>query len=78
MSAIQGYGFTVTPLGNLPLLPSAGQSPAAWTQNAVFPSAEVSITATGQSIVLQVFAGKTQDDANLNAMIFGNKNAGNW
>jgi hypothetical protein len=78
MPAIQYYGFSITPLGNLPLLFSAGQNPAPWTSSPIFPSTEVSINATGQTIILQVWPNETQDDANLNAMIFGNKNAGNW
>jgi hypothetical protein len=78
MAIIQGFGFTVEPLGSLPLLFSEGAIVASWTTEPVFPSARVTIEATGESQVLQVFATKTQDDANLMAMIYGNHAVGNW
>jgi hypothetical protein len=75
---IQCSGFTVEPLGNLPLLISEGANVAPWTAEPVFPSAQVTIEATGETQILQVFRTKTQDDANLMAMIYGNDAVGNW
>ena len=82
MSAlIQCFGFTVEPLGPLPLLVSEGlpYQVADWTKGNVFFSSRVTIEATGETQILQVFpvGGQTQDAANLVAMEYGNKRAGN-
>ena len=78
---IQGVGFTVEPLGPLPLLFSEGlpYQVADWTKGNVFFSSRVTIEATGETQILQVFpvGGQTQDAANLVAMEYGNKRAGN-
>jgi hypothetical protein len=79
MAIIQCFGFTVEPLGPLPLLVSEGYEAAAWTEDDVFFSSRVTIAATGETQILQVFpvGGQTQDAANLVAMEYGNKHAGN-
>jgi hypothetical protein len=76
---IQGNGFTVEPLGQIPMLISEGYEAAAWTEGDVFFSSRVTIEATGETQILQVFpvGGQTQDAANLVAREYGNKRAGN-
>ncbi len=76
MSAIiQCFGFTVEPLGKIPsLLPPALTAP--WAQTDIFSSARVVIEATGETQIFQVL-GDDQSTANLVAMEYGNKRAGN-
>ena len=61
---IQCLGFTVEPLGPLPLLFSEGlpYQVADWTKGNVFFSSRVTIEATGETQILQVFpvGGQTQ------------------
>jgi hypothetical protein len=73
---IQGIGFTVEPLGQIPMLVSEGFEAADWTKGDVFFSSRVTIEATGETQIFQV-AFQTQDVANLVAMEYGNKRAGN-
>jgi hypothetical protein len=78
MSIIQRRGFTVEPLGQLSLLASEGFEAAAWTQSNVFFSSRVTIEATGETKMLQVHpVFGDQATANLVAMEYGNKRAGN-
>jgi hypothetical protein len=81
MSIIQCCGFTVEPLGAMPWLPwLSGETPdpdvAAFAKTNFFASARVTIEATGETQILQVF-GDDQGTANLVAMEYGNKRAGN-
>ena len=79
MSAIiQCFGFTVEPLGQLPLLASEGFEAAEWTQGDVFFSSRVTIEATGEAQIFQVHPVLgDQSTVNLVAMEYGNKRAGN-
>ena len=75
---IQGVGFTVEPLGQIPILASEGFNAADWTEGDVFISARVTIEATGETQVFQshpVFGDQRR--VNLVAMEYGNKRAGN-
>lgn len=75
---IQGNGFTVEPLGQIPMLISEGYEAAAWTENDVFFSSRVTIEATGETQILQIHPVLgDQDTANIRAMEYGNKRAGN-
>lgn len=78
MSVIQCSGFSVTELGLQALVYSAGQNPAPWCANAVFPTSRVLVAATGEQQTFQVPASSSQDNANLVAMTYGNKAVGNW
>ena len=73
--SIQGVGFTVEPLGQIPSLQPPGLT-AAWAQTDIFSSARVTIEATGETQVFQVL-GDDQATANLVAMEYGNKRSGN-
>jgi hypothetical protein len=73
---IQGVGFTVEPLGQIPMLLSEGFDAADWTAGDVFFSSRVTIEATGETQSFQV-AFQTQDAVNLLARVYGNKRAGN-
>jgi hypothetical protein len=72
---IQRHGFTVEPLGQIPSLQPPALT-AAWAQTDIFSSARVTIEATGETQIFQVF-GDDQATANLVAMEYGNKRVGN-
>jgi hypothetical protein len=75
---IQGVGFTVEPLGQIPMLVSEGFDAAEWTENDVFFSSRVTIEATGETQIFQLHPVLgDQSTANLVAMEYGNKRAGN-
>jgi hypothetical protein len=75
---IQGIGFTVEPLGQIPMLASEGFEAADWTKGDVFFSSRVTIEVTGETQILQVHPVLgDQDAANIRAMEYGNKRAGN-
>jgi len=78
MAIIQCFGFTVEPLGPLPLLVSEGYEAAAWTEDDVFFSSRVTIEATGETQIFQLHPVLgDQSTVNLMAMEYGNKRAGN-
>ena len=79
MSAvIQGSGFTVEPLGQIPMLISEAYEAASWTEGDVFFSSRVTIEATGETQILQVHPVLgDQSTANLVAMEYGNHRCGN-
>ena len=79
MSAIiQCFGFTVEPLGAIPSLLSGLADAAPWTKTDIFFSSRVTIEATGETQILQVHpVAGDQSTANLVAMEYGNKRAGN-
>ena len=83
---IQGFGFTVEPLGMLPYLPwLLGNVPdsqvAPWAKTNFFATARCTITATGQSEVFQyggsghTFEFDLQGVANQKAFDWGRQNA---
>jgi hypothetical protein len=72
---IQCFGFTVEPLGRIPSLLPPGLTEA-WAQTDFFSSARVTIEATGETQVFQVY-GDDPARASLVAMEYGNKRAGN-
>ena len=75
---IQGVGFTVEPLGQIPMLVSEGFDAADWTEGNIFFSSRVTIEATGETQILQIHPVLgDQSTANLTAMEYGNKRAGN-
>lgn len=75
---IQGVGFTVEPLGKIPMLLTEGYSAAPWTTTDIFFSSRVTIEATGETQIFQVHPVLgDQATANLVAMEYGNKRAGN-
>ena len=80
---IQGFGFTVEPLGQIPYLGNDAKAPA-WIKDNEWYSARVTIAATGEVQTLQVVTffwqtiPNSQDLANLQALEYGNKHAGNW
>jgi hypothetical protein len=75
---IQGVGFTVEPLGQIPMLISEGFDAADWTEGNVFFSSRVTIEARGETQILQVHPVLgDQATASLVAMEYGNKRAGN-
>jgi hypothetical protein len=75
---IQGVGFTVEPLGQIPMLVSERFDAAEWTEDDVFFSSRVTIEATGETQVFQLHPVLgNQSTVNLVATEFGNKRAGN-
>jgi hypothetical protein len=75
---IQGIGFTVEPLGQIPMLVSEGFDAAEWTEDDVFFSSRVTIEATGETQIFQLHPVLgDQSTVNLVAMEYGNKRAGN-
>jgi hypothetical protein len=75
---IQCFGFTVEPLGQIPMLLTEGYSAAPWTTTDIFFSSRVTIEATGETQILQVHPVLgDQSTANLTAIEYGNKRAGN-
>ena len=83
MSAIiQCLGFTVEPLGLIPYIGADADTPS-WITDSEWYSSRVTIAATGEIQILQrmIFpfqdGPSTQDLANLQAMEYGNKRAGN-
>jgi len=75
---IQGIGFAVEPLGQIPMLVSEGFDAAAWTEGDVFFSARVTIEATGETQVFQLHPVLgDQSTVNLVAMEYGNHRCGN-
>jgi hypothetical protein len=75
---IQGVGFTVEPLGQIPMLKSEGFDAAQWTEGDVFFSSRMTIEATGETQVFQLHPVLgDQSTVNLVAMEYGNKRAGN-
>jgi hypothetical protein len=84
MSAIiQCFGFTVEPLGLLPAIGTDAETPS-WITGSEWYSSRVTIAATGEVQVLQLMTfpfrsgPSTQDLANLQALEYGNRRAGNW
>jgi hypothetical protein len=75
---IQSVGFTVEPLGQIPMLLTEGYSAAPWATTDIFFSSRVTIEATGETQILQIHPVLgDQDTANIRAMEYGNKRAGN-
>jgi len=80
---IQGFGFIVEPLGLLPYIGDGADSVPSWITGSEWYSSRVTIAATGEVQVLQCMTfpfrsgPSTQDLANLTAMEYGNKRAGN-
>jgi len=75
---IQGIGFTVEPLGQIPMLVSEGFDAAEWTEDDVFFGSRVTIEATGEAQIFQLHPVLgDQSTVNLVAMEYGNKRAGN-
>jgi hypothetical protein len=80
---IQGFGFMVQPLGQIPYLGADANTPS-WITDNEWYSARVTIKATGEVQTLQVvtFFWQTipnaQDIANQQALAYGNRRAGNW
>jgi hypothetical protein len=75
---IQGVGFTVEPLGQIPMLVSEGFEAADWTEGNVFFSSRVTIEVTGEKQIFQLHPVLgDQSTVNLVAMEYGNKRAGN-
>jgi hypothetical protein len=75
---IQGVGFAVEPLGQIPMLVSEGFAAADWTEGSVFFSSRVTIAATGETQIFQLHPVLgDQSTVNLVALAYGNKRAGN-
>jgi hypothetical protein len=78
MSIIQCSGFTVEPLGQIPMMLTEGYSAAPWTTTDIFYSSRVTIEATGETQILQVHPVLgDQSTANLVAMEYGTHRCGN-
>ena len=77
---IQGFGFHVEELGQLHYLGPSDANTLPYFLNSVWYSSRVTIEATGETQVFQVFpsVSQLQSHANLRALEYGNHRCGNW
>ena len=76
---IQGFGFHVIPLGQIPLL-GPTENVAPFLLDKLWYSSQVVIEATGETQIFQVYPwiSQLQSHADLRALEYGNHRCGNW